>query len=224
MKGKLIVIEGLDGSGKATQTALLCEKLESLGIEYDHFSFPDYESDSSLLVRMYLDGKFGDNAGAVNPYAASCFFACDRYASYRTKWQEKYENGRVIICDRYTTSNAVHQCSKLPEDQWDSFVDWLFDFEYSKIGIPEPDAVVYLRVDPETGQELLKERYNGDEKKKDIHEKDKEYLKRSRITADHCAEKCGWLTVECVDSNGMRKKEDIASEVFEAVRSIIETI
>lgn len=222
MKGKLIVIEGLDGSGKATQTALLCEKLKELGVEFDSFSFPDYESESSLLVRMYLDGKFGKDAGAVNPYTASCFFACDRYASYRTKWQEKYEKGHVIICDRYTTSNAVHQCSKLPENEWDAFVDWLYDFEYSKIGIPEPDGVVYLRVDPEIGQELLKHRYEGDESKKDIHEKDEGYLKRSRTTADYVADKCGWAVIECVDGNGMRKKEDIASEVFNAVRDIIE--
>ena len=221
MKGKLIVIEGLDGSGKATQTALLCEKLKTMGVEYDHFSFPDYKNESSLLVRMYLDGKFGDNADQVNPYAASCFFACDRYASFRTQWQDKYEGGRVIVCDRYTTSNAVHQCSKLPSGDWDNFINWLFDFEYNKIGLPEPDAVIYLRVDPEIGQELLKHRYNGDEKKKDIHEKDEDHLRRSRLTADHCAEVCGWHTIECVDENGMRDKQEIAEEVFEAVRSVI---
>ena len=145
MKGRLIVIEGLDGSGKATQTAILCEKLRNMGLEADNYSFPDYESESSLLVRMYLDGKFGDDPNSVNPYTASCFFACDRYASYKTKWMEDYQNGHIIICDRYTTSNAVHQCSKLPEGEWDSFIEWLYDFEYKKIGIPEPDCVVYLR-------------------------------------------------------------------------------
>ena len=221
MKGRLIVIEGLDGSGKATQTAILCKKLRELGLEADNYSFPDYKSESSLLVRMYLDGKFGDSPDSVNPYAASCFFACDRYASYKTKWMEDYKNGHIIICDRYTTSNAVHQCSKLPKEEWDGFIDWLFDFEYRKIGIPAPDSVVYLRVDPEMGQKLLSGRYNGDEKKKDIHEKDVDYLKRSRITADYCADKCGWDTVECVDNFGMRSPEDIGDKVFDIVKGLL---
>ena len=221
MKGRLIVIEGLDGSGKATQTAILCEKLRKLGLEADNYSFPDYESESSLLVRMYLDGKFGDKPDSVNPYAASCFFACDRYASYKTKWMENYNNGHIIICDRYTTSNAVHQCSKLPEKEWDGFIEWLFDFEYEKVGIPAPDSVIYLRVDPEMGQKLLSGRYNGDEKKKDIHEKDVDYLKRSRITADYCADKCGWNTVECIDNDGMRSPEDIGEDVFDIIRDLL---
>jgi len=221
MKGKLIVIEGLDGSGKATQTALLCEKLDKLGIKHEHFSFPDYNSRSSLLVRMYLDGEFGDNASSVNPYAASCFFACDRYASFRTQWQEKYEQGYTIICDRYTTSNAVHQCSKLPEEQWEDFTEWLFDFEYEKIGLPKPDAVIYLRVDPDIGQKLLDVRYNGDQGKKDIHEKDRDHLKRSRITADYCAERYGWYTIECTNSDGMREKDDISAEVFDKLSGLI---
>lgn len=221
MKGRLIVIEGLDGSGKATQTSILCEKLRAIGLDVDNYSFPDYESESSLLVRMYLDGKFGDDPNSVNPYTASCFFACDRYASYKTKWMENYEKGHIIICDRYTTSNAVHQCSKLPQEEWDSFIEWLFDFEYEKIGIPAPDCVIYLRVDPEMGQKLLSSRYNGDEKKKDIHEKDVEYLKRSRITADYCADKCDWNTVECIDNYKMRSPEDIGDDVFEIVRDLL---
>ena len=165
--------------------------------------------------------EFGDDPNSVNPYTASCFFACDRYASYKTKWMKDYENGHIIICDRYTTSNAVHQCSKLPQGEWDSFIEWLYDFEYRKIGIPEPDCVVYLRVDPEIGQKLLSERYSGDEKKKDIHEKDVEYLKRSRITADYCADKCGWNTVECIDNGSMRTPEDIAEDVIRIVSGLI---
>ena len=221
MKGKLIVIEGLDGSGKATQTDILCNNLKNIGVQAENYSFPDYESESSLLVRMYLDGKFGDDPNSVNPYTASCFFACDRYASFKTKWHEKYENGQIIICDRYTTSNAVHQCSKLSEKEWDGFMDWLYDFEYQKIGIPAPDCVIYLRVDPEVGQKLLSGRYKGDDEKKDIHEKNVDYLKRSRTTADYCAKRCGWHTVECVENGSMRSPEDIGKDVFDIVKKIL---
>lgn len=215
MKGKLIVIEGLDGSGKATQADLLCKRLEEIGKEHRHITFPDYESDSSALVRMYLGGAFGDKPDSVNPYAAACFFACDRFASYRTKWQKPYEDGAVIVSDRYTTSNAVHQCSKLEREEWDSYLEWLFEFEYKRIGIPVPDAVIYLRVDVSVGQELMNKRYDGDDERKDIHEKDVEYLKHSRSAADYCAEKCGWITVECVENGKMRSPQDISEEIYD---------
>ena len=221
MKGKLIVIEGLDGSGKATQTELLCCKLSELGEKNEHITFPDYKSDSSALVRMYLSGQFGEKPDSVNPYAAACFFACDRFASFRTKWQQPYENGAVIVSDRYTTSNAVHQCSKLPENEWDSYLEWLFDFEYAHIGIPEPDAVIYLRVDVNVGQELMSKRYEGDDNKKDIHEKDVEYLLKSRKAADYCASKCSWRTVECVKDGVMRSPQDISDEIYKIVSEVL---
>ena len=221
MKGKLIVIEGLDGSGKATQTELLCRRLSENGVDNEHITFPDYKSDSSALVRMYLGGQFGDKPDSVNPYAAACFFACDRFASFRTKWQQPYENGAVIVSDRYTTSNAVHQCSKLAENEWDGYLDWLFDFEYDHVGIPVPDAVIYLRVDVNVGQKLMDKRYDGDSGKKDIHEKDVEYLGRSRLSADYCAKRCGWTVVEWVKDGAMRSPQDISDEIYQIIRKIL---
>ena len=140
-KGRLLVIEGLDGSGKATQAKLLAAHLAESGRKVMEITFPDYESDSSALVKMYLSGRFGDKPDDVNPYAASSFYAVDRYASYKTKWGSFYEAGGIVIADRYTTSNAVHQCSKLPPEQWDDFLRWAFDYEYRLLGLPAPDAV-----------------------------------------------------------------------------------
>ena len=140
-KGRLFVLEGLDGSGKATQAKLLAAHLAGSGRRVMEITFPDYESDSSALVKMYLSGQFGSRPDDVNPYAASSFYAVDRYASYKTKWGSFYEAGGIVIADRYTTSNAVHQCSKLPPDQWDGFLRWAFEYEYQLLGLPAPDAV-----------------------------------------------------------------------------------
>ena len=171
-KGKLIVIEGLDGSGKATQAKLLAQHLASQGLPVREVAFPDYASDSSALIKMYLAGQFGSKPDDVNAYAASSFFAVDRYASYKTDWGRFYEEGGVVIADRYTTSNAVHQCSKLPPEQWEEFLHWLFDYEFHLLGLPAPDSVIYLQVDPAVSQRLMTARYHGDESKKDVHEKD----------------------------------------------------
>lgn len=216
--GQLIVIEGLDGSGKGTQAKLLYETLLGQGRQVRKVSFPDYESNSSALIKMYLAGEFGTDPKAVNAYAASSFFAVDRFASYKKDWGKFYEDGGIIISDRYTTSNAVHQCSKLPEDQWDAYLQWLFDFEYRLMGIPAPDKVIYLQVDPAVSQKLMTGRYLGDESKKDIHEKDRAYLDRSRLAAEYCAKKLGWQTVHCVAGDQMRTIEDIASEILSFVQ------
>ena len=154
-KGKLIVIEGLDGSGKATQAKLLAQHLASQGLPVREVTFPDYASDSSALIKMYLAGQFGSKPDDVNAYAASSFFAVDRYASYKTDWGRFYEEGGVVIADRYTTSNAVHQCSKLPPEQWEEFLHWLFDYEFHLLGLPAPDSVIYLQVDPAVSQRLM---------------------------------------------------------------------
>lgn len=214
--GKLIVIEGLDGSGKATQAKLLTEKLISEGVCVKQVSFPDYDSDSSALVKMYLNGEFGTHADDVNAYAASSFYAVDRYASFKKNWQSDYESG-VIIADRYTTSNAIHQCAKLPKEQWDEYLDWLFDYEYRMLGIPKPDSVIYLRVDPAVSQKLMTGRYEGHEEKKDIHEKDVEYLKRCQEAAAYCAEKLGWQIVECCENDEMRSIESISTDIQKLV-------
>lgn len=211
--GKLIVIEGLDGSGKHTQAVLLRDYLESTGKSVKLVSFPNYDSPSSSLVRMYLAGDFGTDADSVNPYASSAFYAVDRFASFRTEWKDFYENDGIIIADRYTTSNAVHQCSKLPKDQWDGFLKWLFEFEYKYMDIPEPDTVIYLRTDTAVSQKLMSERYNSDETKKDIHERDVDYLKRSQVSADYCADKLGWNIIECMEKGFMRSVESISDEV-----------
>ena len=165
--GKLIILEGLDGSGKGTQAGLLADALAGQGRSLRKLTFPNYQSDSSALVRMYLAGQFGEKPDDVNAYAASSFFAVDRYAGYKADWGGFYQNGGLLISDRYTTSNAVHQCAKLPPDQWDGFLNWLFDFEYNKLGIPAPDRVVYLAVDPDVSQQLMTRRYHGHESKKE---------------------------------------------------------
>lgn len=208
----------MDGSGKATQTKLLYDALLANKIDVRKVSFPDYNSDSSALVKMYLEGKFGSDPGEVNAYAASSFYAVDRYASYKKDWGAFYDAGGIVIADRYTTSNAIHQCSKLPDAEWDSSLDWLFHYEYKLLGIPAPDSVIYLRLVPAVSQKLMTNRYHGDEKKKDIHESNLVYLDRSRQAADYCSEKLGWRVVECLAGSGMRTVEDIHREILDKVR------
>lgn len=221
MSGKLIVMEGLDGSGKATQAGLLADALMGSGRQIQKISFPNYESDSSALVKMYLAGEFGKDPGDVNAYAASSFYAVDRYASYKKDWSTFYENGGIVIADRYTTSNAIHQCSKLPEEQWDSFLDWLFDFEGRLLGIPMPDVILYLQADTGISQRLISGRYHGDESKKDIHERNLEYMNRSRKAAEYCADKLGWKRVRCVCGGAMREIEDIHQDVLKIVNEVL---
>ena len=214
MQGRLIVFEGTDGSGKATQTALVCAELEKRGIPYKRLEFPRYGEESSALVRLYLQGAFGSRPGDVNAYAASAFFSVDRYASYKQDWGAFYEQGGLVIADRYTTSNAVHQCSKLPQEQWDAFLAWLFDFEYHLMGIPSPDLVVYLSVDPAVSQRLMTGRYQGDENRKDIHEGNLAYLRRSRLAAEYCSSRLGWRQIECCRGGQMRTVEAIQADIL----------
>lgn len=221
-KGRLIVIEGLDGSGKGTQAKLLAKTLAERGKRVIEVSFPDYESDSSALVKMYLSGQFGTDPSDVNAYAASSFYAVDRYASFKKNWGQFYNEGGIVIADRYTTSNAIHQCSKLPEAEWDRFLQWLFHFEYELLGIPAPDAVMYLRVPPDVSQKLMSGRYHGDEAKKDIHESNTAYLARSRQAADYCAKKLGWQTVECTREDEMRSIPDIQAEIEDRLAQLFD--
>lgn len=221
MRGKLVAIEGLDGSGKATQTMLLYETLSKERELVKTLSFPCYDDESSTLVRMYLGGEFGDDPAAVNGYAAAVFFAADRYASFKKNWQKDYNVGALLLANRYTTSNAVFQASKLPQAQWDGYLDWLFDFEYNLMEIPKPDLVLYLDVAPETGRHLLDKRYTGDERKKDIHERSIAFQQRSRQAALYCADKQGWTVIRCDDNNGMRPQQDIAAEILATVRKAV---
>ncbi len=215
--GKLIVIEGLDGSGKSTQLDLLYENLKKENIDCKTVSFPDYDSPSSTLIKMYLQGKFGKNPNDVNAFAASVFYAADRYASFKSAWGEYYNNGGTVIAGRYTTSNAVHQASKLPENEWEGFLSWLYDFEYTKIAIPKPDKVIFLDMPVEVSQKLLTKRYEGDNSKKDIHESDTEYLDRCRRAAVFTAGFSGWETISCAENGNARSIDDIANDVLQSV-------
>ena len=218
--GKLIVIEGLDGSGKSTQLELLPVSLKKIGIDCKTVSFPDYDSDSSALVKMYLSGKFGDKPGDVNAYAASTFYAVDRFASYKSGWGEFYNGGGTVVAGRYTTSNAVHQASKLSPDKWEGFLSWLYDFEYKKIGIPSPDMVIFLDMPTAVSQKLLEKRYSGDNDKKDIHERDTEYLDHCRRAALFTAEYSGWQIVPCAENGEPRTVEDIAEDILNRVKTL----
>lgn len=215
--GKLIVIEGLDGCGKTTQVNLLPEKLKSLGFDSKLISFPDYSDPSSTLVRMYLGGEFGDKPDAVNGYAASLFYAVDRYASYKRHWADYYENGGIVVSGRYVESNAYHQMSKLPESEWETYLEWLYETEYEKTAIPRPDAVIFLDMPVEVSTKMVESRYSGDESKKDIHEKDREYLLACRKAASFAAKKCGWNVINCADGDKPRSIEDISADVLKVV-------
>ncbi len=212
--GKLIVLEGIDGSGKSAQYRRLCARMENDGIAYNHIVFPRYDKESSALIRMYLSGQFGENPGDVNAYAASTFYAVDRYASYRTDWGELYEKGGIILSDRYTTSNAVHQGSKLPDDQLPAFFDWLQDLEYEKLGLPKPDLVIYLDVDLETSLARMRRRQQKTHTSADIHEKDKDYLSRCLHTAEMAAEHYGWTRIPFLKDGKERDVDEKNREIY----------
>ena len=219
MAGKFIVIEGLDGSGKATQTEILKNTLEAEGKTVKKLAFPDYDNESSALVKMYLGGEFGDNPDDVNAYAASAFYTVDRIASYLKFWKKDYENGACILADRYSTSNIIYQMSKLPESEWDSFIEFQEDFEYNKIKVPKPDLIIYLDVEPDVSQKLMSKRYSGDESKKDLHEKNVNFLLECRNSALYAADKLGWVKISCTRNGEMRSIEDIAEDIIKIIRN-----
>lgn len=218
--GKLIVIEGLDGSGKATQTTMLHGWLTGNGTPCKRLTFPNYTEDTSALVKMYLGGELGglDEVGA---YGASLFYTVDRYGSYLRHWRDDYNNGLVMLCDRYTTSNVAHQMSKLPTEQWDGYLDWLADLEYTRVGLPAPDRVVYLDMHPDTSRKLITSRYSGDESRKDIHEANLEYLLACRKAALYGAERLGWQVISCCNGSEPYPIEEIADRVRKAVSDIL---
>lgn len=221
MKSKIIVIEGLDGSGKATQTKILAEMLESKGYKVRKLEFPDYANPSSSLVKMYLGGDFGSNPSDVNAYAASAFYAVDRVASFLQFWKKDYEDGTVILSDRYATSNIIYQMSKVEDSQRDEFIEWQNDFEYNKLGIPQPDAVIYLDVEPEVSQKLMEKRYGGDMTKMDLHERNVKFLLDCRKSALYAAEKCNWKVINCCENGEIKTIEKISEEIKEAIFDIL---
>ncbi len=221
MKSKIIVIEGLDGSGKATQTKILADKLVERGCKVRKLEFPDYANPSSSLVKMYLNGDFGSKPEDVNAYAASAFYAVDRAASYLQFWKKDYADGTIILSDRYATSNIIYQMSKVCDDERDAFIEWQADFEYTKLGIPKPDLVIYLDVDPDVSQKLMEKRYGGDKSKMDLHERNVQFLLDCRRSAVYAAEKCGWKVINCCENGDIKSIEQIAKEIEEATSDIL---
>lgn len=221
---KLIVIEGVDSSGKATQSQLLYERLVQGGENVSKVSFPNYESPSSAVVKMYLNGDFGSDAGSVSPYASSSFFAVDRFASVNGEWRDMFYGDGIVIADRYVTSNMVHQASKIDDArEKDAFLDWLYDFEYGKLDLPKPDLIIFLDMPVPQARELMKNRKNkiNQSDVKDIHERDENYLIASYNNAVGIAKKFCWHTISCVKNEKVRSIEDISEEIFDTVKKVI---
>ena len=223
MKGKLIIIEGGDGSGKATQTRLLVEGLRKNGKSVKAVSFPDYDSESSALVKMYLRGDFGKDADAVNPYAASAFYAVDRFASYQMHWKQFLQEGRIVIADRYTTSNMLYQMIKIETQmEKETYLNWLEDFEFNKMGLPRPDCVILLDVPLEVTEQLMAQRVGKTGGQTgDIHERDESFLRRCHEAYDMLANKYNWYRIDCTLQQKMRSAEDIHKEVYQQVMRIL---
>ena len=223
--GKLIIIEGGDGSGKATQTALLKERLEREGYNVRTVSFPNYDSPAAMPVKMYLAGDFGKKPSDVNPYVASTFYAVDRFASYRQDWQEFYEKGGLILADRYTTSNMIHQAVKYDDPaERDAFLDWLDDLEFGKFGLPRPDGVCLLDVPEAVTERLMANReHKTGGATGDIHEKDTSYLLRVHEAYDELSRRYGWHRIYCDDESGeqLRTIESIHEDVYDAIKPLL---
>ena len=219
--GKLIVFEGIDGSGKSSQYKLLCSRLKDEGFTFDNIVFPRYNEESSALIRMYLGGAFGNDPADVNAYAASTFYAVDRYASYVTDWGKSYDNGGIILSDRYTTSNAVHQGCKLSREELPDFFDWLYDLEYTRMGLPKPDLVLYLDVDVQTSLERMAQRRAEDGSKADIHEKDTGYLEKCLNLGHHAAAHYGWTVIDFKKDGEIRSLEEKHEEIYHIVKRVL---
>jgi dTMP kinase len=220
-KGKLVVFEGIDGSGKSAHYRRVCTRLEAEGINYNHIVFPRYDNESSALIRMYLNGDFGNNPNDVNAYAASTFYAVDRFAAYRSDWEKAYNSGEFILSDRYTTSNAVHQGAKLSDDELPAFFEWLYDFEYIKLGLPKPDLVIYLDVDLETSLRRMKHRQEKTNTTADIHEKDVKYLQNCLRVADKAADYYNWKRIPFLKNGFEREIDEKHEEIYAAIKSAL---
>lgn len=214
---KLIVIDGLDGSGKATQTDLVAKYLNQKGEPTKIITFPHYSSRSSELVKMYLAGEISKDPNDVNAYAAASFYAADRYISFTKSWHLDYEAGTTILCDRYVSSNLIHQMVKLDQKEWDTFIHWLHDYEFEKLGLPVPQLVIYLDMDPTVSQKLIENRYQGDTTKKDIHETNLEYLKACREAALYAARRLGWHVIHCSDGETPYTIEQISETIKQTI-------
>ena len=220
--GKLIVIEGTDGSGKSTQFKKLTQRLADEGRQFKTLVFPQYSEPSSALIRMYLGGEFGSHPSDVNAYAASAFYAVDRYASFKKDWGNWYKDGGLIVSDRYTTSNAVHQTSKEPPEKRAEYLKWLYEFEYDKLGMPRPDLTIYLDVPTAFTEQMMRHREAETNTHADIHEQDLTYLATCREMGRTAAEYYGWNVIQCVRDGKMRTVEDIHEEIYSLVSGCLE--
>lgn len=220
-ENKIFVLEGLDGCGKSTQFKRLCDYLREKNVSFRAISFPEYGNPSSALVKMYLDGEFSKNASDVNAYAASSFYAVDRYASFKLYWEKDYNEGKLILASRYVTSNAIYQMVKLPRENWDDYLKWLSEYEYEKLGLPMPGKVVFLDMPVEISQKLLSGRYNGDENKKDIHEVDIDFLKKCREAAMFAADRLNWDIVPCSSNGAPLGIEEISDVLKDKINCMI---
>lgn len=219
-KSKLVVIEGLDGSGKSTQFEIIDNIFAQNNIPHKSISFPEYDKPSSALVKMYLGGEFSKNAKDINAYAASSFYAVDRYASFKLYWEDAYNNGDFILASRYVTSNAIYQMVKCEKSEWDSYLKWLSEYEYDRLGLPKPDLVIFLDMPVEISQKLMTVRYDGDESKKDIHEVNVEFLKSCRETALYTAKKQGWKIINCSDGEAPLQIDIITDKIMTEIRNL----
>lgn len=217
---RLVVIEGLDGSGKSTQFEIIDSIFAQNNIPHKSISFPDYNNPSSSLVKMYLGGEFSQNAEDINAYAASSFYAVDRYASFKLFWEDAYNNGDIILASRYVTSNAIYQMVKCKKNEWDSYLDWLYEYEYEKLGLPKPDLVIFLDMPIEVSQMLMTSRYDGDESKKDIHEVNVEFLKNCREAALYTANRQNWKIINCSDGKAPLSVNTITDKIMEEIKKL----
>jgi len=215
--GKLIVFEGIDGSGKSTQFGMMCERLLSENRQFKRLVFPRYNEPSSALIKMYLGGEFGSSPDSVNAYAASSFYAVDRYASFVQDWREFYEGGGFILTDRYTTSNALHQGAKVAAEEREHFFKWLYDYEFNLIGLPAPDLVIYMNIEADVAALRLRRRETETETNADIHENDMGYLSNSVDSGKQAAAIYGWHKVDCVRDGVERDKQDIHRDIYQKI-------
>jgi len=215
--GKLIVFEGIDGSGKSTQFEMMCSKLNDESRQFKRIVFPRYNEPSSALIKMYLGGDFGDNPDSVNAYAASSFYAVDRYASFVQDWRDYYDGGGLILTDRYTTSNALHQGAKIAEDKRECFFKWLYDYEFNLLGLPSPDAVIFMDIDAEFAITRLERRQSETGTSADIHEKDMAYLKYCSESGRQAASLFDWHSISCIKSGVERDTNEIHNEIYKRI-------
>ena len=215
--GRLVVFEGIDGSGKSTQFDMLCKRFSDECRDFARVSFPRYGDPSSSLIRMYLGGEFGEDPDAVNAYAASSFFAVDRFASFAQDWRGYYESGGFVLTDRYTTSNAIHQGAKLPPERRERFFEWLYEYEFELMGLPAPDLVIYLDINSASAAKRLKRRQTETGISGDIHEKDLSFLDLCAQSGRQAAGFYGWRKIACFSEGNERTESEIHQEIYNLV-------